>query len=225
MVAEESTSEGRDKHTTTEDEEAKVVSDTDAQSSDPVVESMSSAQEKSAVDDWLKAVPGESPIRCIRECLERSFTVSSIRPFCQDYFYSVHIRISQGDGLDEIITKLIDYCHQQGDEEKFWQIIQRERSTHYNTYYPKWKKAIDHARKIGRLNTAEYSFKPDSRSESNEQSGNSPLDKNSGELTRWFFRELRGNERSLLLTAALFEGMSRQKMLQIANQLEEVFSE
>lgn len=179
-----------------------------------------------STDDMLRAAQTETPFRCIRECLERAYDVSSIRIFCTSYFYtSVHKRIETRHGFDDIIIMIIDHCEQHGEMESFWQAILQDRPKWHSEYYSRWQRAVERVGKIERINVSEYTFRPDSRNEKVHSTENNPLDKNPGELTRWFFKELQQNERSLLLTTALFEGMSRQKMTLIATQLENVFAE
>lgn len=181
-------------------------------------------QPRRSSDDILKAVEIDTPQRCIRECLEKAYDVTTVQTFCIDYFYSVHQRIKSSHSFDEIINMIIVHCQQPSEIDRFWMAIEICKPDCYTEYYPRWKKAKEPVSKMESVNTVEYAYRPDNLSEKIEGIESNPLDKNSGELTKWFFKELRQNERSLLLTAVLFEGMSRQKMLQIADQLEKVFS-
>lgn len=53
---------------------------------------------------------------------------------------------------------------------------------------------------------------------------NSPLSKNADIVKTWFFKELQSKEQSLLLATALFEGMSRQKLVEVMVDIERILS-
>lgn len=51
-----------------------------------------------------------------------------------------------------------------------------------------------------------------------------PLDSDANEVRVWFFKELQPKEQSLLLTTALFDGMSRQKLIEVMAGIETILS-
>lgn len=162
----------------------------------------------------------DTPYRCLRGCLEQSFDAESIRAFCHTFFSHVHKRIEEFDGFDRIITRLINHCEQQGTIQYLWELLKQEYKSHYDDYYPRWVRAVAANESI-RPN--EYALvERNSTSEAKGESRNTPLSKDEPDLTRWFFNELDADEQSLLLAVALFDGMSRQKLVSTAQVIEDV---
>ncbi len=58
----------------------------------------------------------------------------------------------------------------------------------------------------------------------NSKSQMTPLDADPESLTHWFFEELQPDEQSLLVTVALFQGMSRHKIMGVALAVEGILS-
>lgn len=182
----------------------------------------STKYESISIEKIINAVNQESPIKCIRECLEICFDNESIRIFCQDYFPYVFKRLNPLDRLDHVISQIIRYCDQRGNVEieYLWQKVKLERKDNYYKYYLRWQKAVKDNPEINRLNIDEYAFKASEKKDEMQSNQNNPLAKSSDELTSWFFNELQSEEQSLILTAALFEGMSRQKLVQAVTSIE-----
>lgn len=172
----------------------------------------------------INVVNRESPTKCIRECLEICFDNESIRVFCQDYFPYVFKRLNLLDGFDHVISQIIRYCDQRGSTEidYLWQKVKLERKDNYYKYYLRWQKSVKDNPEINRINIDEYAFKASEKKDEVQSNQNNPLAKNSDELTRWFFNELQSEEQSLLLATALFEGMSRQKLVQTITNIEKL---
>ena len=174
-------------------------------------------------DKLLSTTDREIPSKCIRECLEICFDSESIRIFCQHHFTYVFKRLNPSDRLDYVISEIIRYCEQRGNVqfEYLWQKIKIERKDNYYNYYLRWQKAVQGTVEISRVNVEEYAFKASEKSET-QTSPDNLLAKNTNELTSWFFSELQPEEQSLLLSTALFEGMSRQKLVEVITDLEKI---
>lgn len=183
----------------------------------------SSQYESITPDRLLDVTNSESPFKCIRECLEICFDSESIRIFCQNYFTYVFNRLHSSDRLDYVISEIIRYCEQRGNVqfEYLWQKIKIERKDNYQKYYLRWQNAVQDTVEISRVNVEEYAFKASEKNET-QTSQDNLLAKNTNELTSWFFSELQPEEQSLLLSTALFEGMSRQKLVEIITDLEKI---
>lgn len=174
----------------------------------------------------IREIQRESPSKCIRVCLEECFDSETIIPFCQDYFVHVYKRLTASDqSLDKVIVKIITYCSQHGKFEYLWQKIKDERENHYQKYYLRWKKAVEAEPEIERLNTQKYDFSvlDDGKSELHGNIHN-PLTQELNQLAAWFFKDLQLKEQCLLLAAALFEGMGRQKLVEVTADLEKLLS-
>jgi hypothetical protein len=202
--------------------------DNSLQSSTESTNQSSTKNEPLSPDEMRKVINRESPSKCIRECLVECFDSESIIPFCQDYFSYVFKRLASSDKkLDYVISEIIKYCEQRGEieVEYLWQKVKIERGDNYYKYYRRWQKAIDDSLEVGRVNIEEYAFRPsEDKKNTMESSQNNPLARSPNELTTWFFEQLDPKEQSLLLTTALFEGMGRQKLVQVMADIEQILS-
>lgn len=113
-----------------------------------------------------------------------------------------------------------------GENDEFQKVCDEyERTKSFDTYQQLFQGDYDDPMDIGRLNVEEYAFSisKDKKSET-KGSHQNPLISDTSEVRAWFFKELHSKEQSLLLTAALFEGMSRQKLLEIMTDIERLLS-
>jgi hypothetical protein len=166
-------------------------------------------------------IKADNPYRCLRDCIEVAFNAETILTFCQTYFNPLYRGIRETESFESTVRKLLDHCDSHGAYELFWKSLRQERKSHYDTYYPKWQAAVQERGTSGAEDDSMF-FERESvtRVSTPDASGQSPLNKDAGELARWFFHDLKSSEQSLLLTVTLFEGMSRQKLIHISAALE-----
>lgn len=77
---------------------------------------------------------------------------------------------------------------------------------------------------IERLNIKEYTVSIIEDKEKGISNLKNPLPRDPNALSSWFFKELRPKEQSLLFATALFAGMNRQKLLEIAADIEKLLT-
>ncbi len=175
----------------------------------------------------LDIVKGDPPHKCIRDCLEAFFEYESLRSFCQDYFSPVFKGLNDRDSFSTIITGIISHCDEHGKMEYLWEglrSVRPSRQPEFEAYYQRWKEAIKRSH-TDRINTNQYAYiKQGNDTDATFDSENNPLEQKGEEFAQWFFRKLKKEEQSLLLTTALFEGLSRRKMIDIAKTLDDILS-
>ena len=178
-------------------------------------------QESDRLKKWKELI-ANNPKDIIHDCLSASFSShSDISDFCFYYFEPLSKELRETDGYERIIRRLIQYCNEHGLMEDLWLHIKEKRINQYNIYYPKWKQvnmrtndSIGQFDKPGSI-TREKPLAPDGGSQPHPLSGN-----NRAAINDWFYNELESQEKSMVLTVALFEGINRKLMIPISHEIE-----
>jgi hypothetical protein len=167
-----------------------------------------------------------NPSLIIKDCLRKSFKDDAdIKEFCSEYFEYFCKEIKETDRFSEIIQSLITYCDTHGEIEHLWSLIKEQRIEHYEKYYSKWKQMMVEYQswqesreqfiyKPGFV-TREKPLVPDGEDKAHPLSGN-----NRAAINGWFYNELGSQEKSMVLTVALFEGINRKLMIPISQEIE-----
>lgn len=176
-----------------------------------------------------------SPSVITQRCLRESFTdYADIKGFCLGYFEDFYKEIKETDKFSDIIQSLIAYCDTRGEIDHLWSLIKEQRIKHYDKYYSKWKQMMDEYQSwqesrdnmqasdsIGQFIykpgsvTREKPLAPDGENQAHPLSGN-----NRAVINDWFYNELGAQEKSMVLTVALFEGINRKLMIPIFHEIE-----
>lgn len=172
----------------------------------------------------------KSPKRIIRDCLEESFNATNIRSFCLNHteLEKIPSHSREGDPFDSIIDRLIQYCYENGIDENLWDCIRQDRERQYSKYYPKWKKAKEATHK----NHNDQFFDPlefriqQKPITSNEVIRDHPLSgDDKAAINSWYHNGLNSEEKSMVLTVALFKGINRKHMTTIACEIQHILFE
>lgn len=165
-------------------------------------------------EDW------EPPNRCVRAFIEQAFDFNELRNFCQDYYAEIHRRLRDGDGFDAIVHMLIAHCDQRGAMPTLWANFRRMRpNSNFDHFYARWQKATSKA--TGHLD--DYALQQRQLvAQATGEPGADPFSKSETDWNRWFFGELAAEEQGLLLAAALLEGLSRAKLIKVADDIKAI---
>jgi hypothetical protein len=164
-----------------------------------------------------------SPDVIIGKCLNISFTdYDDIKNFCSYHFNSLYKELKESDRFSKAIELLIQHCNKHASMETLWECIKIERKPHYDIYFPKWQEAKNASRNPADqfVDTFESPIRqnplaPDDAAKDHPLSGSDVAAVND-----WFHNELDSQEKSMVLTVALFKGINRKHMASISNEIQ-----
>jgi hypothetical protein len=165
------------------------------------------------------------PNEVLIECLKESFTSDrDLRNLCLARFEELHGELKESDRRAEIIGRLVEHCVERSTEHVLWDYIRERRPLRYDEFYSRWEKARkSSSRPFG------YYFGSESE-QSARQRPSGPDGAGGGDhvlaredkaaIARWFHEDLDPEERSMVLTVALFQGINRKHMASISEEIE-----
>lgn len=203
----------------------------ESQSAEPkrVEENKPKQQKESDKQKILKDLINKSqrtdPKDIIRKCLYESFDgLNDILNFCFYNFESLYKEVKEIGEFSTIIRRVIEYCNKHGAMEILWERLKEaDRGYHYNIYYPMWKQALTtFSDSIGRFIDTSQPSSRESATVLNYEDRNHPLSSDDIiAIIDWFQNELGAQERSMVLTVALFEGINRKHLISISNEIKQ----
>lgn len=189
---------------------------------DPKEDKPKIQQETDKQKKW-KDLVSNNPTRIIQECLSVSFSgITYIKDFCFTYFEDLYKELNEGDGRSTIIRRIIQHSYEHDTVDYLWECIRTERINHYEKYHPKWKEAKTLSPdSIGRFVDASESTKRENPLAPDSEANAHPLAADDrAAINNWFHDELGPQERSMVLTIALFEGINRKYMISISEEIQ-----
>lgn len=167
------------------------------------------------------------PSSILKECLCSSFEdIEDFRNYCSEHFADVYKDLG-ASRFEASVLALIRHCETRSTVDYLWERIRLDRPHHYRTYYPRWQEAALAAGAASRRGTDFGS--PHRGQRSAPETGSAslahehPLAQESEQAIRnWFYADLTDDERSLVLTTALFEGLDRKYIQAISQDLAEI---
>lgn len=133
-----------------------------------------------------------------------------------------HSVIKEARRVDRVEALLAVVYREYSNNEKFRKVYDAYyKAKSFNTFRQLPQKAHASFSKDEGLNSNEYDYSKKGEKTSNL---NNPLSGSADVVKKWFFKELHPKEQSLLLTTALFEGMDRQKLVQVVLDIEQILS-
>ncbi|MCI5190657.1 MAG: hypothetical protein D3905_12915, partial [Candidatus Electrothrix sp. AS4_5] len=136
------------------------------------------------------------------ECLQKSFYETGkqeLISIISNKFPKLGRKISSHYEIDTLINIFIDYCASHGEFTVAWSVIKEKRSYWYNDFFPRWSHAVRQEEHI------EYGYKNKQRNQQNQD-----------DLVEWFFKLNDPVAQSMVITAALFQGVERNTFNEMA---------
>lgn len=162
-----------------------------------------------------------TPIEIILDCLKRSFSEQEIRELCLTKFEDVHRNLKEIDRLDSITERLVSHCDRRSSVDVLWECIRINRPSKYEEFYPKWQEAME---AFGNPNdqfgdVAESTSRQGSPASDDEAKDHVLSRDDKAAINSWFHNKLDPQERSMVLTVALFQGINRKYMASISDEI------
>ncbi|MCP4119149.1 MAG: hypothetical protein GY737_27840 [Desulfobacteraceae bacterium] len=175
------------------------------------------------VDDFYS----NDPEQIIRNCLTQSFSdPEDIGNFCFEYSDELHKEIRNTDKFATIVRKIIQHCNTNDCHDQLWQSIKAKRPNQFIKYHAMWEKSKHKARnpKIHQFNTRIEFVKDDVTQ--NKESQSHPLSgDDDSAILNWFYNDLDEDEKSMVITVGLFQGLNRKYMPPISDAIKQILFE
>ncbi len=179
-------------------------------------------------DEQERLGASKTPKQIIRECLNKLLSsIDDLKNFCFDNFEDIHREIKKEDDHKTIVTRIMQHCYANACMDRLWECIKVQSINQHQIYYPMWELA---KKKWERAETATNDLSQFRGSES-ARSDESPVAKNDkvshvllgddrDAINKWFHNELSPEEKSMVLTVALFEGLNRKHIVSISKEIQ-----
>lgn len=142
-------------------------------------------------------------LKCLNESFWGRDKWEFISSIVDIHFQKLAQEIEENDRFEKIKCDVLHYCQTNNDFVSFWDAIKRNRPKQYEKYYLEWGKIFQEEKEVSELNQLAES--PDEAAQSEQT-----IPASQEEFTvNWFYKELDGIEQSMVLTAALFQGVKR----------------
>ncbi len=132
----------------------------------------------------------------LEECLKESFSANSIDdslyPIIRKVNPYLYSKVSDIRDIDKLFTALIDHCTEKNDFDNLWLGIKEHRPKRYEEFFSKWKKSYNEEKQ----KKQQYNIGKQKKSTEKET-----------DVSDWFFDTLEYCEQSMVITAALFQGV------------------
>ena len=142
------------------------------------------------------------------ECLKASFSEigkQELISIISNKFSELGRKISHQHDIDTLILNFIDYCASHGKFNIAWEVIKEKRSTWYNDFFPRWNLAVQREKNI------EVGYKHRQQ----EQIGKE-------DIVDWFFKLDDPVTQSMVITAALFQGVERSTFNELKQNIHDL---
>lgn len=180
----------------------KIMSEKDKNTLKDTQEGVSSLDDLDSEQDHRNIYCSSREI--VEICLNESFSEtgkSDLLSMIGNYFSKLSRKISDRDHIDDIIFSLIDYCLTNNELDNLWIAIEKVRPHQYKIFHCEWKRyiEIEQEQQYDGVKVHQYeNFKNEQRRNANNEN-----------IVDWFFKNLDGFEQSVVITAALFQGIER----------------
>jgi hypothetical protein len=180
--------------------------------------------EEASIRDALRRGRAD-PRRILLECFSIAFhNEDALRNFCFAHFPEFYPELKETDRRSGILRDLISYCEGRDRVAQLWDWLANENRPRYDEWFPRWSKACKTDRDSREAKYAEFRGSASPPRSGNEKGpAEHPLSSGDAErVSDWFFTELAPLDRATVLTTALFEGMNRTYLVQVARDLEKL---
>ena len=163
----------------------------------------------------------------ILEALEKSFEDrQDLMNFCYHFSLELYKNIPDNDKFDTIVTKIRQHCDTHNVYDNFWRAFKEKRPNQFDKYNPTRGRYKHKDRKPQR---DEFDGSPESTEENvfpNKESQPHPLsDDDDSAILNWFYNDLNEDERSLVLTVGLFQGLNRKYIPSVSDAIKQILFE
>ncbi len=217
--------------------------ETSAVQTEPLTQSTDTATDREKLTkeqaNKTRSKASKSPTSIAIECLFMSFNHETIRGFCHSYFPDLYKELRESDEFRKVIRLLVSYCDEQRITEELWLYIEKENLNQYKHYYLRWEKALSEQEKSKissedkRASSSMNEFiheahnirreNPESVAVAGEGQVHPLSESDRMAINDWFYTELQTEEKSMVLTSAIFEGLNRKHMIPIFQEIERIF--
>jgi hypothetical protein len=166
--------------------------------------------------------------RRIRELIIAAFDDDELLAFCSDYFRDICDRFGSDTGKTKKAWLLVEYCRRKSQLEVLIEKIKQENPAMYEkhraqlsepdaTYTPRMDEVRAGTAAMADLfktaATAGTTVNTSPAEPLSTAAPEHPLAKTPGEIKAWFLERLTFDEQALLVTVALFSGLTRQELM------------
>jgi hypothetical protein len=129
--------------------------------------------------------------------------------------------LKETDRIAFIVRSLIGYCESHGRVIDLWDALARVNKAQHEEWFPHWREAQEKYKDSRESEYAEFrASSTSSRPASEPTPTEHPLSSGSPEtVSDWFFNDLDARERGTVLATALFQGMNRTYLVDVAQAL------
>jgi hypothetical protein len=166
-------------------------------------------------------------VSAIRELVEKSFNDDELTELCVDYFDEVTDSFGSGMTKKKKVIELVTYFKRRGELDELLEKVKAKRPTQYEKYETQLKSSEDSSSVLqniqeevseyeevfGSMDVEESPRRRVTKAADSAQDTAHPLAGDLPEIKQWFLNELNHDEQVFVITAALFNGLERQELM------------
>lgn len=164
------------------------------------------------------------PREICESCLKESFfgmQKQELISIAKSRIPEVGNAIEKHHTLYEIFTDILDYYQVNNNFDRFWEIIKEKRESQWNKFHPEWKKSVEKQEKLVKSTERKDNIFYRRQTIDIEKQQFSQTD--SASIVNWFFSLDNSATQSMVITAALFQGVERNTFNELTQNINKLF--
>ncbi|XCN72128.1 MAG: hypothetical protein Q3M24_17710 [Candidatus Electrothrix aestuarii] len=164
------------------------------------------------------------PREICESCLKESFfgmQKQELISIAKSRIPEVGNAIEKHHTLSEIFTDILDYYQVNNNFDRFWEIIKEKRENQWKKFHTEWEKSVEEQEKLVKSTERKDNISYRRQTIDIEKQQFSQTD--SASIVDWFFSLDSSAMQSMVITAALFQGVERNTFNELTQDINKLF--